>query len=1186
MKKNRSIFSIILQRLAFGLIILLVIGYLSYFGLEMARSQTLGTALLKAADKTITYFGQLVQGDLGMTAANSLSLLPVSIAETTPVIILRSLGLLLASLVIAAAIGIVFGVWAALKRHSFWSLAVLGTSIIGVSLPSFFAGLLLQMGVIRITQSTGRPFLPVGGFGWDLHILLPAIVLAARPLAQITRVTFVTLNDILGQDYVRTARSKGLSERLVMNRHVFINAAVPVLTTLGVSLRYSLVSLPVVEFFFGWPGIGFTLLKAIAIQDDNLTVILVLSLGTLFILVNLLLELVYRLLDPQLRTVPEHISAERGEGYLQPLITFFREIPRMFKGVFAGRSTSPAKKEIPENRIRLDNHEEDQEQYATAVRSIRRTWIQGTLMNPTFLLGCLFLVGLIGLILFGPGMAPHSPYTTQGLTYVNGEFRIPPFAPDPVYPLGTDVLGRDMLSLIIAGVQQTMFLAVLVVLARIFIGFTLGAIAGWTKDSWLDRFIVGVAEVIAGFPALLLAMILILALGIRNGIQPFVIGLCFVGWGEIMQFVRSEVMSLQTRLFIESAVAAGLNSLQIVFRHILPNLAPALISVAALEMGAVLMLLGELGFIGIFIGGGAFAELDIFGPPYHYSDVPEWGALLSNVRPYARAYPWTALYPSLAFFLVILGFNFLGEGIRRLVDVVGVRVVRVFNRYTMAALFIAGAGFLWVRGQTGALTYYQKQADGFEAVRAMEHLGALANPAWNGRAMGSPGLDAAAQYIADQFEALGVQSAGDDMTYFQPRTRSYASLDAIPRFLIEDGGPELIYHQDYVERASNIRSTGMVQGPVRFVAFGELQSVGTVFRDYPTLRDLDFSGEILMLLSEREAVYTSAVPCAGLLIVEDDPVALQRRYTLSPVRYLAGVFNTGRGGVVPTLWISPEVAERLLAQTGQTLAGVRRTAENLGQDEVYGIATGVTATIEIQTTIQERVIANHVIGYIPGAKAGGLGPASGAQLDNRMIVVLAQYDSPPVGPDGVIYPAADNNASAVAVMLEVIRTMKETGYQPSKTFLFVAYSGEGFEGGAPVFPEVAKFLQTKYGFSENFDVEAIVELRGLGSSQGDNLEIIAGGSLRLANLVESSAQRMNIPTRRSGNDVDLRVVFEESSVYSGGEEAPSVGLVWEGWESVANTAQDQVNLISVENLEDSGRAISLTLMILGRETDY
>jgi len=100
------------------------------------------------------------------------------------------------------------------------------------------------------------------------------------------------------------------------------------------------------------------------------------------------------------------------------------------------------------------------------------------------------------------------------------------------------------------------------------------------------------------------------------------------------------------------------------------------------------MLLGELGFIGIFIGGGAFAEVDIGGLPYHYSDVPEWGALLSNVRAYARGYPWTALPPAAAFFLAILAFNLFGEGLRRLVQDVGLSFNRFVNRYTFAAMVV------------------------------------------------------------------------------------------------------------------------------------------------------------------------------------------------------------------------------------------------------------------------------------------------------------------------------------------------------------------------------------------------------------------------------------------------------------------------------------------------------------------
>ena len=292
------------------------------------------------------------------------------------------------------------------------------------------------------------------------------------------------------------------------------------------------------------------------------------------------------------------------------------------------------------------------------------------------------------MVVFGPQMTLHSPYTTHGLERVDGQYRVPPFSPSVVYPFGTDPLGRDILSLILAGAQQTLILAVLVVGARLLVGFLLGVIAGWLNGTWLDRFLLSAAELTSAFPALLMAMILILAIGIRQGFRPFVIALCFIGWGEVMQFVRSEVLTRRSKPFIDSAHAIAASTRRIVMSHIVPHMIPALIPLAALEMGAVLMMLGELGFIGIFMGGGAFAELSMIAPPYHYSDVPEWGALLSNVRTYARSYPWVALYPSLAFFIAALGFNLFGEGLRHLAERGRLQLKWLVNRYSVVLIVI------------------------------------------------------------------------------------------------------------------------------------------------------------------------------------------------------------------------------------------------------------------------------------------------------------------------------------------------------------------------------------------------------------------------------------------------------------------------------------------------------------------
>ncbi len=202
----------------------------------------------------------------------------------------------------------------------FLSFLTLLIGVIGISVPSFFVAVFLQAAVIRAYRlSAGVRILPVGGFGWDLHLVLPAIVLMARPLAQISRVTFTTLSRLLEEDFVRTARAKGVPALLIHARHIFRNAAVPIITAIGVSLRFSLSSLPVIELLFGWPGIGFVFFQGISRQYRgtyqlgflrsppavNLTILLLL--GITFMLVNLTMDLLYRVVDPRIRETGERL---------------------------------------------------------------------------------------------------------------------------------------------------------------------------------------------------------------------------------------------------------------------------------------------------------------------------------------------------------------------------------------------------------------------------------------------------------------------------------------------------------------------------------------------------------------------------------------------------------------------------------------------------------------------------------------------------------------------------------------------------------------------------------------------------------------------------------------------------------------------------------------------------------------
>jgi hypothetical protein len=348
------------------------------------------------------------------------------------------------------------------------------------------------------------------------------------------------------------------------------------------------------------------------------------------------------------------------------------------------------------------------------------------------------------------------------------------------------------------------------------------------------------------------------------------------------------------------------------------------------------------------------------------------------------------------------------------------------------------------------------------------------------------------------------------------------------------------------------------------------------------LRDLDLSGYVVLLLGDRDAAYLDRAQLDGRLVVPDDAHDLARRHTLSTRDPHWTVFGTGRqvGQEQPVLWISGEVADRILEESGHAVDELRRQAEHLGRDEVLDIPLDTTVSMQVEATIEEKIPIRHVIGHLPG-QSGRWG-----NLDPQTIVVLAQYDSPPLTPEGAFYPGANDNASAVAVMTEIVRTMQETGYQPYRTFLFIAYSGEGLEGGEPVnASDVSKFLQAKRGFSSNLKVEAIVHLRGLGAG-GDTLTLSAEGSRRLLKLFEDAAGRAGVRARPARDPVDISIVFEEKSRREGGQEAPEITVSWEGWEDTSRLPTDTVDTLSAEKLEQAGRALTLALMALGRELEY
>jgi peptide/nickel transport system permease protein len=294
------------RRLFFILLVCVLIIFFVNLGMRMIRNSEVTEPSYDlvlhskiAFQETRSYLQRVTQGDLGSTRTSAGYVPILDILEQSYV---NSMGLLLTALGLAILIGFPLGAYAAITKRRSVSGSVLAFTIIGVSVPAFFAALLLRTGELYYVRYTGKQLVKIAGFGWDYkHMLLPVLVLAARPLAYLTRASFLSLRSTMDADYIRTARAKGLRNRTTLWVHAVPNIAVPVLTAVGVSLRFALVALPVVEFFFAWPGIGLLMLEAINARQTVLVVTIALALGLTFLVLNLLLDIAYWIIDPRIR---------------------------------------------------------------------------------------------------------------------------------------------------------------------------------------------------------------------------------------------------------------------------------------------------------------------------------------------------------------------------------------------------------------------------------------------------------------------------------------------------------------------------------------------------------------------------------------------------------------------------------------------------------------------------------------------------------------------------------------------------------------------------------------------------------------------------------------------------------------------------------------------------------------------
>ena len=237
------------------------------------------------------FLRNVVRGDLGRSLFNGAPVVE-ELAQRFP----RTVRLALASMAVASLIGIPAGILAATRRSTWVDTAVMLVALAGVSVPVFWLGLnLILLFSVRLQ------WLPSFGYETWRHLVLPSLTLGAASAAIVARMTRSAMLEVLGQDYVRTARAKGLAERVVVNRHALRNALIPVVTVLGLQLGTLLSGAVLTETVFAWPGIGRLLVEAVLARDYPIIQGATLLIAATFVVLNVAVDVLYGLLDPRIR---------------------------------------------------------------------------------------------------------------------------------------------------------------------------------------------------------------------------------------------------------------------------------------------------------------------------------------------------------------------------------------------------------------------------------------------------------------------------------------------------------------------------------------------------------------------------------------------------------------------------------------------------------------------------------------------------------------------------------------------------------------------------------------------------------------------------------------------------------------------------------------------------------------------
>ena len=701
LKEDSILIRYVLKRLLWLIPIIIIVSFLVYALIDAAPGDFLDAVQIDNAtpeqlaeiraqyglDQPLViryglYMIRFFQGDMGISYVTKLSVWNTFIQRLP-----NTLYLSLAALIIGASVSVPVGIGAAKRAGKISDNLTTTFSLIGLSMPGFWLGILLLM---LFSQILG--WLPAGGMQHGFSsFILPAVCSGLLLMATATRQTRSSMLEVLNADFLRTARAKGVPEKTVIRRHALGNAWIPILTTIGMSLSISLAGSAIIENVFAWPGIGRLLVESVTQRDIPMITGTVIMTTIIYVLILLIVDLSYSFVDPRIKSqyvtrnkkrkiqskikkaASENQPSEGAAPFRQenravlepdsPVVTSQpdkEDVPPVYSELPPENVVSYRTREVSQDGIKLiaigreqlpdtDTDEDITEGAAKGLlvsEKYRKRSQFGELMhhikqNKGAVAGIVIIA--IVIIMFLASLF----LSFESVTAMDVPNRYSP--PSWRFPFGTDNSGRNLFLRVVYGSRYSLVIGLGSTLIQLIPGLLLGAIAGYYGGK-LDDIIMRISDILASIPGLLLGIVIVSVLG--QNLWNLILAVGVTGIPIYIRITRAAILTVRNSEFVEASRAIGFSNMRIIATQILPNgLAPIIVTVTT-SLGVVIIIASSLSFLG-------------FGVPVPH---PEWGALVSSGKDYMRTAPWLTAFPGLLIMFIVLGFNMLGDGLRDAMD--------------------------------------------------------------------------------------------------------------------------------------------------------------------------------------------------------------------------------------------------------------------------------------------------------------------------------------------------------------------------------------------------------------------------------------------------------------------------------------------------------------------------------------